>query len=197
MGACDSYENKIKEIIQCQNTSLISSSQNGSNQHENSISNNINIIKNEDSIFPEIGLIESLYSNKYQIAKINRQMTNSVCRIINEEITCTGFLCLIPYPTIEHLLKVLITCNHVFNNIKIGNKIKLIFDNKIEKEIVLDKTRKLYKNDKYNIAIIELKDNEFHILNYLKIDDQLYKNEELKENDDQIYILFIILIKVK
>ena len=89
-------------------------------------------------------------------------MTNSVCKIVNGKITGTGFICLIPYPTIEHPLKVLITCNHVFNDITLGNKIKVIFDNDIEKEIILDKTRKLYTNDikdKYDITIIEIKDN--------------------------------------
>ena len=118
-------------------------------------------------------------------------MTNSVCRIVNGKIIGTGFICLIPYPTIDHTLKVLITCNHVFNDIKIGNKIKVKFDNNIEKEIILDKERKLYTNDindKYDITIIELKDNEFNLNNYLRIDDELYKNEEIKEND-QIYII--------
>ena len=103
--------------------------------------------------------------NRRQNKIIDNQMNNSVCRIVNGKITGTGFLCLIPYPTIEHPIKVLITCNHVFNNIKIGNKIKVKFDNNIEKEIILDKERKLYTNDindKYDITIIELKDNEFN-----------------------------------
>ena len=116
-------------------------------------------------------------------------MNNSVCRIDLGLKTGTGFLCLIPYPNIDNLLKVLITCNHVFNDIKIGNKLKVIFNNKIEKEIILDETRKLYTNDKYDITIIELKDNEFDLNNYLKIDDdELYANEEFNEND-QIYII--------
>ena len=134
----------------------------------------------------EFDVIPSL--NKYQNKTIGDQMNNSVCRIDLGLKTGTGFLCLIPYPNIANLLKVLITCNHVFNDIKIGNKIKVIFNSKIEKEIILDKTRKLYTNGKYDITIIELKDNEFDLNNYLKIDDELYKNEEFKEND-QIYII--------
>ena len=162
----------INENNQIQPNSLISS-QNDSNQHENTISNNNSIEKNI-IITPQSGLIESLHLGDYQNEKIKKQMINSICRIINGEIAGTGFICLIPYPTIEHLLKVLITCNQVVNDIKIGNKIKVIFDNKIEKEIILDKTRKLYTKDKYNITIIELKDNEFDIFHYLKIDDEIY-----------------------
>ena len=115
-------------------------------------------------------------------------MSNSVCRFDLGKKTGTGFICLIPYSTIEHQLKVLITCNHVFNDIKTGNKIKVIFDNNIEKEIILDKTRKLYTNEEYDITFIELKNNELDLNNYLKIDDELYKNKEIKKND-QIYII--------
>ena len=173
MGICDNHENEINEINKNQPNPSISAESDGSG---------VNFTR-------EIGSKESLDLNNYKKEKINKQMTNSVCRIINGEIAGTGFICLIPYPNIEHLLKVLITCNHVFNDIKIGNKIKLIFDKKLEKEIILDKTRKLYTNDKYDITIIELKDNEFDLNNYLKIDDdELYANEEFNEND-QIYII--------
>ncbi len=44
-------------------------------------------------------------------------MSNSVCKIVIGKKIGTGFLCLIPFPNIEHRLKVLITCNHVFNDI--------------------------------------------------------------------------------
>ena len=55
-----------------------------------------------------------------------KQANKSICKIDeNEKIKGTGFLCLIPNPNIDHLLKVLITCNHVLNenDLKKGNKI--------------------------------------------------------------------------
>ena len=67
-------------------------------------------------------------------------MKNSICKI-DDKKKGTGFLCLIPYPNITHLLKVLITCNHVFNDLKYGNKIKLIFENGAEKELIFDESR--------------------------------------------------------
>ena len=58
-------------------------------------------------------------------------MSNSVFKVVLGNKIGTGFLYLISFRTIEHRLKVLITCNHVFNDISIGNKIKVIFDNGI------------------------------------------------------------------
>ena len=87
------------------------------------------------------------------------------------------------------LLKVLITCNHVLNNLKIGNEIKLIFDDRVSKIIKLDESRKLYTNEENDITIIELKENEFDINDYLKIDNNIYNeiNKKIKK-----YILFIM-----
>ena len=87
------------------------------------------------------------------------------------------------------LLKVLITCNHVLNNLKIGNEIQLIFDDGVSKIIKLDESRKLYTNEENDITIIELKENEFNINDYLKIDNNIYNeiNKKIKK-----YILFIM-----
>ena len=71
-------------------------------------------------------------------------MTNSVFKIVVGNKMATGFLCLIPFPNIEYRLKVLITFSSVFNDITIGNKIKIMFDNGIEKEIIIDGTRRVY-----------------------------------------------------
>ena len=142
-------------------------------------------------INPEVGFIDQPQPlNMSQHTKILNQMSNSVCRIVNGYKTGTGFLCLIPFPNIEHLLKVLITCNHVFNEIIIGNKIKVIFYNGIQKEIIIDGIRKVYTSNKeeYDITIIELKDNEFDINYYLRIDDDLFLKDKIQINQ-QIYII--------
>ena len=109
-----------------------------------------------------------------QIRPITEQMKKSICKIDNFQKKGTGFLCLIPNPKIDHLLRVLITCNHVLNDIKIGNQIKLIFNEK-EKILIIDEKRKIYTNTGYDITIIELKENEFDLYDYLKIDDLMYK----------------------
>ena len=200
MGVCyDKCNNNSKRRTKSQQKSLLNSQKdsNNSNKQVKNKSSNIqsqnNIKKIEESnikIKPESGYEKGPPAlTKYQTKTILYQMSNSICRFDLGKKTGTGFICLIPYPTIEHPLKALITCNHVFNDIKIGNKIKVLIDNNnIEKEIVLDKTRKLYTNDEYDITIIELKDNEFDLNNYLKIDDNLYKNKEIEKNE-KIYII--------
>ena len=117
-------------------------------------------------------------------------MSNSVCRIDKGNIIGTGFLCLIPFPTIEYRLKVLITCNHVFNDKGIGSKIKVMFDNGIQKELIIDETRRVYTSiiEEYDTTIIELKDNEFDISYYLEIDNDLFLKDEIKINQ-LIYII--------
>ena len=111
-------------------------------------------------IIPEVGFIEQPQPlNMNQHKKILTQMSNSVCRKDIGNKIGTGFLCLIPFPSIEYRLKVLITCHHVFNDITIGNKIKVIFYNGIEKEIIIDEERRVYTRKEYDITIIELKDN--------------------------------------
>ena len=142
-----------------------------------------------EKIIPEVGFIEQPQPlNINQHKKILDQMSNSVCRIAIGNKTGTGFLCLIPFPKIENRLKVLITCNHVFNDIAIGNKIEVIFDNGMQKEIIIDESRRVYTKKEYDITIIELKDNEFNKKYYLGIDDDLFLKDEIKINQ-QIYII--------
>ena len=148
-------------------------------------------IKNEAHIKGEP---ESL--NKSQMNKIFEQMSKSICKIDNSDLnlTGTGFLCLIPFPNKFHNLPVLITCNHVFNDLQQGNEIKLIFENKNIK-LKLDESRMLYTNEEYDITIIELKENEFKEDDYLNIDDMIItkKEKEINEEleDKTIYIIHV------
>ena len=142
-------------------------------------------------INPEMGFIgQPPPLNISQNKKLIDQMSNSVCRVAIGNKIGTGFLCLIPFPTIVYRLKVLITCNHVFNDITIGNKIKVMFDNGIQKEIIIDSSRRVYtsKREEYDITIIELKENEFDIRYYLGIDDDFFLKDEIKINQ----IIYII-----
>jgi len=142
-------------------------------------------------IYPQMGFIGQLPPlNISQSKKIIDQISNSLCRVIIGNKVGTGFLCLIPFPRIEHRLKVLITCHHVFNDIRIGNRIRAIFYNGIQKDIIIDESRRVYTSirEEYDITIIELKDNEFDISYYLRIDDDLFLKDEIMINQ----IIYII-----
>ena len=126
--------------------------------------------------------------------KIIDQMNNDICRLFNNNRKGTGFSVKIPHK--KKLLPVLITNNYVINKDDIlNNKIISIYLNndKILKEIKLDNKRKIYINEKYDITIIEIKENEDKLNNkYLEFDDKiinyfaLNKKEELN-NLNNIY----------
>ena len=113
--------------------------------------------------------------------KIFEQMKNNVCKINKGSSSGTGFLCIIPFPDKLNQIPVLITSNHVIGNddVKIGNKINLIFNNNISKSIIIDFTRKVYvsNHNNFDIAIIEIKkSDELFIDNMFEIDDDIYKD---------------------
>ena len=111
---------------------------------------------------------------------IKDQNCYSVFKIVIDNKPCgTGFLCLIPFPNKLKPLPVLITCNHVLTNedIKLGKGIKLIFNDKNEKTLYIDKTRRIYtSNDKKtDIIMIEIKEDDgFNINKILDIDYDIY-----------------------
>ena len=55
----------------------------------------------------------------------------------------------------------------------------------------MDESRRLYTNDETDIAMLELKENEFDLNDYLKIDDDIYKFDEFNKiyKDKVIYII--------
>ena len=87
-------------------------------------------------------------------------MESQICKIdCNDSEYGTGFFCFIPYEW-NSCIKILITNNHVLNknDISFGKKIKFSLNNeKIHYEIELDKSRKIYTNEDYDITIIEIK----------------------------------------
>ena len=148
MGICESPKQKLENVPKG-SISMSVPCYNSQNSPKGSISINVpydntqNTKKEpikEEAMFP--GHVDPLPLSKISI--ITDQMKKSICKIDKENFKGTGFLCLIPYPNRLRLLTVLITCNHVLNDLKIGNKIKLIFDRN-EKIIIIDKFRKIYK----------------------------------------------------
>ena len=199
MGACESAGNKIEN----NNKPIyyIKENKKELNEKKTNIDNRMDDTKEKEESIKLEKYIEgsNVYSKSdikgilsvHQLEIIKKQMEKSVCKIIKEEIKGTGFICLIPYLNIKHLLKVLITCNHVLNDIREGNEIKLIFDEK-EKIINIDKNRIIYTNINEDLTIIELKRNEFDDNDYLRIDNNLiYEENELNRRykDKKIYII--------
>ena len=121
---------------------------------------------------------------------ILNQVMYCICKIKINATNGTGFFCKIPYK--NRSIKVLMTNYHVLDNIyfKQNKEITLFLnDNKEVKIINLQIERKTYFNEDYDIAMIELKEND-NINNYLELDDNLFKDEtKAYYKDISIYIL--------
>ena len=119
------------------------------------------------------------YINLKSVKKINLQMEKSVCKIYCNEGTGTGFFCKIPFPDQYNLLSVLITNNHVINEINITkmDKIKIsLNDDKIHYILNINDSIKTYTSKKFDITIIEINQKEIDLSNefFLELDDSLY-----------------------
>ena len=112
--------------------------------------------------------------------KIIEQMKLKVCKIILEKGNGTGFFCKIKFPN-NRIIPVLITNNHIINESILeneNNKIYYsIYNQKNLKYIKLNNRMK-YTNKKYDITIIEIKEN---------IDDNMYFDIELNNNNIKYY----------
>ena len=117
---------------------------------------------------------------------ILKQMEKSICKIlINDGSKGTGFFCKIPFPDNNNKLSVLLTNNHVINDL--NKSIKIYYDNKII-EIELE-NRKKYTNKEYDITIIEIKEKD-KIEDYLEIDEEIMKEGAIKSYiKESIYVL--------
>ena len=121
--------------------------------------------------------------------KILDQMNNGICRIFNNNKNGTGFFVKIPYK--KYILPVLITNSHVINIDDILNKsiISIYINNdKSLKKIKLDNNRKIYLNEKSNITIIEIKEEDKLNNKYLELDDNIINYFKLNENEKLYYL---------
>ena len=117
---------------------------------------------------------------------ILQQMKNCVCKIYNGK-DGTGFFIKIPYKTI--ILPVIMTNNHVINeNDIINNKmITISLNNEEESKIIkIDKDRFFYTNEDLDVTIIEIKEEEDNINNFLELDEKI--NECLNMSNEEISI---------
>ena len=129
------------------------------------------------------------YLNCENLKIIENQKINSICKIINDnQVSGTGFLALIPFPDRLNQLPVLITCNHIIKGNE--NEIKLIFNDKLEKILKLNNTRKIYINKDKDITMIEIKkEDNYDINNFLEIDYNMFENKDLNKTYKSIYII--------
>ena len=123
-----------------------------------------------------------------QSEKILEQMkSNSICRINNKG---NGFFVKIPYKS--KLLPVLITSNQVINTDDIKNKTNVslyINDYKKIKTIKLDNNRLIFTNEKLDITIIEIKEDEDKLNNkYLELNDEIINYFKLDKKDRPKYL---------
>ena len=115
---------------------------------------------------------------------------NCICKIKIKGTYVTGFFCKFSYK--KQTIKVFMTSNHFLNEKDFGENKKLnlsLNDEKETKTIGLSIERKTYFNKDYDIALIELKDED-KIKDYLELDDNLFQdNSEKIYKNQSIYLL--------
>ena len=132
---------------------------------------------------------------KSQSKKIISQMDQYICKIELGKSLGTGFFCKIPFPDQNQLLPVLITSNHVLkeDNLKVNNYIEIkLNDDKIKKNILIDKSRKILSDDNLDITILEIKPEDNINNKYLDIDENIFNENEFQKKiikDKIIYSL--------
>ena len=116
--------------------------------------------------------------------ELAQKMKTQICKIKTKEGHGTGFFCNIPNGW--NTLRMLITNNHVLKeeDISKGKKINFsINKEKIHYEIEIDESRKIYTSEKYDITMIELKEEDkIEKDSFMDVDSQIFK-----ENPNEIY----------
>ena len=121
------------------------------------------------------------------------QMKKNICKIyMDNGSKGTGFFCKIPYPDEDHMIKLLITNNHLINETRLKNDNQIIFtinNDKIKYKLTIGK-RKVYTSKLYDTTIIEIYEDKDDINDFLELDFDLnedyYNDIYLKES---IYII--------
>ena len=127
--------------------------------------------------------------NMASTEKILHQMKHCVCKIKIGKINATGFFCKVPIINMNFLM----TNYHVIDEEYMDeNKEINILLNDNKEALIIDLTieREKYFNKEYDIALIEIKENNDNIKEYLELDDNILKDdEEVYYEKKSIYIL--------
>ena len=121
-----------------------------------------------------------------QTEKIIEQLKKSICQICLENgEKGTGSFMKIRFPNNDHLLPVLVTCNHLVDEHSLKEKEISIKLNGEMKYIELE-NRIIYTNNQYDITIIEIKENKDEIKDFLALDED---NQNVSISGETIYML--------
>ena len=127
-----------------------------------------------------------------QTEEIANLMKSSVCKINAEDgAVGTGFFCKIPDLISEEIsnkknfLKVLITNYHVINEKQKNLTISVNNEKKIIKDI---ENKVIYKDEKFDIIIIDIKDKT-EIDDFLELDPDIFNRTDESYTNNSIYIL--------
>ena len=121
------------------------------------------------------------------------QMKNCVCKIHHQGQKGTGFFIKVPYYNNYLTLLIINILLLDINDTKIDNTITISLNNEdIFKEIKLDNKRRIYTNKDLDITIIEIRENEDKIYDFLFLDENIL-NDQININNvyinESIYIL--------
>ena len=122
-------------------------------------------------------------TNLEAIKILAKQMEESVCKIYGSKLNGTGFFCAIQNMKEwnPQSLYVLMTNNHVLGekDIKPHKKIKISLNNENKKlEITIDYSRKKFTSQKYDVTIVEIRQNDgIESNSFMQIDQDIYKDD--------------------
>ena len=130
------------------------------------------------------------------IETIANQMKKSICKIYKEDgVKGTGFFCKIKYFNKKDYLYFLISNNHILEeyDIKIDKQIAISINNEQRFIIIkINKSRKIYTSEKYDITIIEINPDLDKIDDFLEVDENIFKDNKFLNSifsKKSIYIL--------
>ena len=124
----------------------------------------LNLIPKSDFIneFESLGLLKSIWKTR-----------KSLCRIVINNIYCSGFLCSI-HISDSKSIRVLITISIIFRNLEFlkdkNNYINVVNDGSYHK--IIFGNRKIYNSRDYKTTIIEIKPDEFQRKPFLELDEK-------------------------
>jgi len=126
---------------------------------------------------------------------IFKQMKESVCKIYGPKLNGTGFFCAIQnMKELNSIVCALMTNNHVLGeeDIKPNKIIKFSLNNERKQmEIAIDESRRTFTSRKYDVTIIEMKQNDgIQYKSFMEIDKDIYE-DDFKERfrNKSIYLL--------
>ena len=134
------------------------------------------------------------YITKSKAQIIISQLDKHICKIyVTETNIGTGFFCRIRYPDENRRLPVLITNNHVLNEkaLEINHTIKITLeDDKIEKNILIDKSRLTFTDPDLDVTIIQIKPED-EIDTFLDVDENVFNKDynKIYKKGTPIYLL--------